>query len=66
MKVKINNEDYQFESSLSVSQLIKHLQLDPKKIAIEKNLQIIPCSQYDTNFINNNDNIEIVSFIGGG
>lgn len=49
-----------------VSDLIAELQLDPRKVAIERNLAIVPRSDYTTTPIMDGDRIEIVGFIGGG
>lgn len=49
-----------------VSDLIAELNLDPRKVAIERNLAIVPRSDYATTPIQNGDAIEIVGFIGGG
>ncbi len=49
-----------------VSDLIAELNLDSKKVAIERNLAIVPRSEYATTPIMDNDAIEIVGFIGGG
>lgn len=49
-----------------VSDLIAELNLDPRKVAIERNLAIVPRSAYATTPILDGDAIEIVGFIGGG
>lgn len=49
-----------------VSDLIAALNLDPRKVAIERNLAIVPRSEYATTPIMDGDAIEIVGFIGGG
>lgn len=49
-----------------VSDLIAELQLDPKAVAIERNLSIVPRSAYAATPIMDGDAIEIVGFIGGG
>lgn len=49
-----------------VSDLIGELKLDAKKVAIERNLEIVPRSLYATTPILDGDAIEIVGFIGGG
>ena len=49
-----------------VSDLIAELKLDAKKVAIERNLAIVPRSEYATTQIMDGDAIEIVGFIGGG
>lgn len=49
-----------------VQDLIAELNLDPRKVAIERNLAIVPRSEYATTPILDGDAIEIVGFIGGG
>lgn len=50
----------------TVSDLIAELALDPRKVAIERNLAIVPRSAYATTPIMDGDAIEVVGFIGGG
>ncbi len=42
------------------------LNLDPRKVAIERNREIVPRSAYGTTPIRDGDAIEVVGFIGGG
>jgi len=49
-----------------VSDLIAELNLDPRKVAIELNRNIVPRSSYTTTPIVAGDAIEVVGFIGGG
>lgn len=49
-----------------ISDLIAELKLDSKKVAIERNLAIVPRSAYATTAIMDGDAIEVVAFIGGG
>ncbi|MFZ4540560.1 MAG: sulfur carrier protein ThiS [Rickettsiales bacterium] len=49
-----------------ISDLIAELSLDPRKVAIERNLMIVPRSAYENTPIMDGDAIEIVGFIGGG
>lgn len=66
MKVFINGEAHMFNNPVSISTLVDSLELDQKKIAIEHNQAIVPRSDYATTFIQDNDSLEIVHFIGGG
>jgi thiamine biosynthesis protein ThiS len=66
MNIILNGEEFLLEGESSLSGLVEKLQLDVRKIAIEKNLEIIPRSSYSSATINEGDKIEIVSFIGGG
>jgi thiazole synthase len=66
MMVTINGEDRRLEAGLSVQQLLKGLGLDSSRIAVERNLEIVPRSQYDDVTVADGDRLEIVQFIGGG
>ena len=66
IKIILNGEDYLVQENCSVSDLIKELDLDINKIAIERNLEIVLVEDFFKTTINSGDKIEIVSFIGGG
>ncbi len=67
MKLVINGEEhFDLPESLNVTELLSHLGLPQGKIAVERNLEIIPKSTYDTVRLNEDDRLEIIHFIGGG
>jgi thiazole synthase len=66
LNVIVNGEPKSFDRDLSVRAMIAALGLDPKKIAVERNLEIVPRSTYDQVQVRNGDKFEIVHFIGGG
>ncbi len=66
IKITINGQPQQFESAMNVSQLIEHLALQGKRIAIERNGEIVPRSQFSEQQLNNGDQLEVVVAVGGG
>jgi thiazole synthase len=66
MQVTINGEERRLDAALSVCALLTELGLEPAKIAVERNLEIVPRSQYATVSVQDGDKLEIVQFIGGG
>jgi thiamine biosynthesis protein ThiS len=68
MKIKIflNGELLEIQSGLSISQLLINFEIDPGKIAIEKDLEIINPQDFNKIILTENSKIEIVHFIGGG
>jgi thiamine biosynthesis protein ThiS len=66
MRLTINGETREFPAPLSVSGLVAALALEPRKIAIERNLEIVPRSAYGETALAEGDRIEIVQFVGGG
>ena len=66
IQVTINGEARQFDQPLNVSALLDDLGIDSKKVALERNLEIVPKSAYPDILVSNGDQLEIVHFIGGG
>jgi thiazole synthase len=66
MNLTINGEPRALPDAASVSVMLTHLGIDTKKVAVERNLEIVPKSAFDTTKLADGDRIEIVHFIGGG
>jgi thiamine biosynthesis protein ThiS len=66
LRVTINGEEHRLDAPVSVRVLLTELGLEPTKIAVERNLEIVPRSQYGDVKVANGDRLEIVQFIGGG
>ena len=66
MELTINGEPRRFDAPISVAQLLQNLDLDARKVALERNLEIVPRSAFETTTLGDGDKIEIVHFIGGG
>ena len=65
MKVVINGEERE-TAAAAVAALIAELGLDPRKVAVEHNFEIVPRSQHAATPLTEGDRIEIVQFVGGG
>ena len=66
MRLTINGEERTFGALGDVAALVATLGLDARKVAVERNLEIVPRSLYATTSLAEGDRIEIVHFIGGG
>ncbi|MDB5429348.1 MAG: thiS [Caulobacter sp.] len=66
MQLTINGEERTFEALSDVAALVGALGLDLRKVAVERNLEIVPRSVYAQTALCDGDRIEIVHFIGGG
>ncbi|MFL5287601.1 MAG: sulfur carrier protein ThiS [Rhodopila sp.] len=66
----LNGESRVFEGPadgpLSVSALLATLGLDTRKVAVERNEEIVPRSRYAETWLASGDSLEVVHFIGGG
>ena len=66
MRLVVNGEERVLEDVSDVAAMVRALGLDPRKVAVERNLEIVPRSTYDQARLSDGDRIEIVHFIGGG
>lgn len=67
MNLVINGEPYsELPEAMSVAQLLAHLKLPEKKIAVERNREIVAKSTFAQTVLNDGDRLEIIHFIGGG
>ena len=62
----LNGEQRQFGEPLTLTQLVDELGLAGKRIAIERNGEIVPRSQFAQHAIAEGDTLEIVVAVGGG
>lgn len=66
MNLILNGEPHAVAGIVNVAGLVADLGLDPRKVAVERNLEIVPRSAYARTALVDGDRIEIVHFIGGG
>ena len=63
--VKVNGNELDI-AGRTVSEYLATTNYDPRRIEVERNGDIVFKSQYDVTVLKNGDNLEIVSFVGGG
>ena len=67
MRLHINGESQDFnENSLTLAQLVAHLEFVGERIAVELNREVIRRQLWNETALKDNDKIEIVHFVGGG
>ena len=66
MRLQLNGEPREFDGPMTVASLVEKLGLDARKVAIERNLEIVPRSTYGSVALTDGDRLEIVNFVGGG
>ena len=66
MKITLNGEKFTLETGSNIVNLIDKLDLNADKLAIERNLEIVPKSKFAMTIIEEGDKLEIVHFIGCG
>ena len=67
MQLTINGKPRSFDAAtFTVAELVQHLELTGKRLAIERNGEIVPRSQFDVTPLSDGDKLEIVGAVGGG
>lgn len=65
MRIQVNGEPREVAAA-TVLALVEELGLDARKVAVERNLEIVPRSLHGTTALAEGDRVELVQFVGGG
>jgi len=65
MRIQVNGEDRE-TTAATILALVEELGLDVRKVAVERNLEIVPKSLHAATALADGDRIEVVQFVGGG
>tara|TARA_B100001123_G_C15106097_1_gene945554 strand:- start:58 stop:270 length:213 start_codon:yes stop_codon:yes gene_type:complete len=66
MQIVVNGTEEVFNEQLTIETLIERLGFDARKIAVERNKEIVPKGDFSSVKLCEGDTVEIVHFIGGG
>lgn len=66
MTITLNGDAYVTDGPLTILALLTKLDIDPRRVAVERNFVIVKRDQYASIEIAEGDQIEIVNFVGGG
>ena len=66
LDLSVNGEPRSLPAPLTVAQLLAALGHDPRKVAVEVNLDVVPSRRHAEHFLKPNDKVEIVTLVGGG
>ena len=66
ISITVNGERREVPGGLTVAALLNHISLTPDRVAIERNLDILPRAQWQEMLVQPGDRYEIVHFVGGG
>ena len=64
--IKLNGEPAELPGPMTITELLAHLAIDARRIAVELNLTVVKRATFDTVTITDGDEVEIVNFVGGG
>ena len=66
LEITLNGEPRRVPGGLTIGQMLREIGLDPRKVAVERNREIVPRSSLDDVRVEPGDAFEIVHFVGGG
>jgi thiamine biosynthesis protein ThiS len=64
--IRVNGDERRMASGLTIAEMLGKLGLDHRKVAVERNLEIVPRSTLGDVMVADGDTYEIVHFVGGG
>lgn len=64
--IRLNGEHKRVRAGLTLAGLAEEMGLVPAKLAVERNLEVVPRSTLDQVMVEDGDELEIVHFVGGG
>jgi thiamine biosynthesis protein ThiS len=66
VQVRINGEHRRVADGITIAELVSELGFDPARVAVERNLEVVPRSTLADVSVQDGDDFEIVRFVGGG
>jgi sulfur carrier protein len=66
IQVTVNGKAHSFGHPLNVGELLQHLRMAGRKVAVERNGEIVPRGLHGATLVENGDQLEIVVAVGGG
>jgi thiazole synthase len=64
--IRVNGEHRRVAGGISVAEMLSDIGIDSRKVAVERNLEIVPRSAFGEVHVADGDTYEIVHFVGGG
>jgi len=64
--ITLNGDPLDVPGPASVTDLLKSLEIDARRVAVEHNLVIVKRTAFDNTIVRDGDKVEIVNFVGGG
>lgn len=66
MQIQVNGETREVSEPLSIAELLVQLELDPRYLAVERNLKLVPRAEHKSTLLAEGDRLEVVTLVGGG
>ncbi len=66
ISVELNGAERTVKAGTTVTDLLAELGLEPARVAVERNHDVVPKKDYDRTVLAAGDHLEVVGFVGGG
>ena len=66
IEITVNGQSVEIESSMTVEQLLDTVDVPPNYLAVEVNAEVVPREEYTTVVVGPDDDVEVVTLVGGG
>ena len=66
MQIVLNGDATTIPDALTIAGLLERLEIDPRRVAVERNFLVVRRDQYAATPLADGDQVEIVNFVGGG
>ena len=64
--IRLNGQEKDVEAGLTLDELLRRLELPDRRVAVERNLEVVPRDRYGATPVEAGDRLEIVTLVGGG
>jgi thiamine biosynthesis protein ThiS len=64
--IYVNDEQREIAAGTTVAELLEQMQMQPRYVAVERNLELIPRAVHAECILQDGDRLEIVTLVGGG
>ena len=66
LSIRVNGEHRRVAAGISIAEMLNEIGLDPLRVAVERNLEVVPRPSLGEVKVEDGDDFEIVHFVGGG
>jgi len=66
LQITVNGQTTELGPETTVAQLLTHLEMQPRYVAVERNLDLVPRSEHAGCVLEDGDRLEVVTLVGGG
>jgi sulfur carrier protein len=66
MQITVNGQVREIAAGTTVAALVESLGLDPRQLAVERNLELVPRTEHAATTLATGDRVEVVTLVGGG